>query len=475
MKYIPTLKYLAGLCMCLFAFAAFSQTKSDSSFMAQPLISGPLSVTITSSATTVCSGSVVTFSVSASSGGTNPTFTWNVNGTNVGTGSSYSTTLSANATVYCEMASGTSFAKSNTLSITVNPSTTPSVSITFTSNSICQGTAVTFTATPVNGGTSPGYQWESNGSPISGATGNTYTSSSLTNGQVIACNMNSSSACVTSGTVTSNSVTMIVTPTVGTPSSPSGTLARYQGSGTSPYTTSASNAVGYNWNITPTSAGTISGSPTAGTVTWSSTYSGSATIAVSANGCNGPSSSVSTVVTVYPTLVSGAISPGGQYTNYNTAPTAMTATAATGGNGTYSYQWYYSTNGTSWSSLSGATGLSYAPPPLTSTTYYQLQSTSFGLTVTSGNVTVTVYPQLVSGTISPSNQNINYNAVPTLSVSGATGGNGSYSYQWESCGTINGTYTPISGATSSSYTPSAGLTATTYYEVVQSSNGVSVT
>jgi gliding motility-associated-like protein len=45
---------------------------------------------------------------------------------------------------------------------------------------------------------------------------------------------------------------------------------------------------------------TISGTGTTGTVTWAAGFSGQATISVTANGCNGPSAPVSTIVTLTP-------------------------------------------------------------------------------------------------------------------------------------------------------------------------------
>lgn len=76
-------------------------------------------------------------------------------------------------------------------------------------NLICSGTSVTFTATPTNGGGSPTYQWYVNGSPV-GAGGTTYTTSSLTNGQVVTCVMTSSLGGVVGSPCTSNSITMTV-------------------------------------------------------------------------------------------------------------------------------------------------------------------------------------------------------------------------------------------------------------------------
>jgi len=108
---------------------------------------------------------------------------------------------------------------------TINPTVTPSVSVAATATTICAGTSVTFTATPVNGGT-PTYQWKLNGSNISGATNNTYTSTALTNGNVITCDMNSTVACASPVTVTSNTTIMVVNQV---PLAQAGTDATYSG------------------------------------------------------------------------------------------------------------------------------------------------------------------------------------------------------------------------------------------------------
>ena len=196
-------------------------------------------------------------------------------------------------------------------------------------------------------------------------------------------------------------------------------------------------------------------------------------VVVYSNGASASGSSA--VVTVYPAIQPGSVSPS-QTINYNTAPTSLSVSGVSGGNGSYTYQWYYSSNGGgTWTAISGATLATYAPGALTTSTEYEVVVTSNGSSATSGVATITVYPQLVTGTISPSSQTINYGRVPgAMTISGTTGGNGTYSYQWESATASGGPYTPIGGATGSSYTPGA-LIATTRYEVVTTSNGVPVT
>ena len=79
--------------------------------------------------------------------------------------------------------------------VTENPLLSASVSITGTT--ACPGGVLLFTATPVNGGTSPTYQWYNNGVVIPNETASTYSASGLLAGDVINVKMIPSGSCVT--------------------------------------------------------------------------------------------------------------------------------------------------------------------------------------------------------------------------------------------------------------------------------------
>lgn len=182
-------------------------------------LSPSISIAITSGSNPSCTGQNVTFTATVNNGGTNISYQWKKNGSNVGTNSpTFSSTSLANGDVItCVLTTcaSTSTQTSNAITMTVTSSSAPTVSIAVTSgsNPTCTGQSVTFTATPTNGGSAPTYQWKVNGNNVTGS-GNTYTSSSLANGNVVSCVMTSNSSCANPTTATSNSVTMQVSSSV---------------------------------------------------------------------------------------------------------------------------------------------------------------------------------------------------------------------------------------------------------------------
>lgn len=182
------------------------------------------SVSVTSSATTICQGATLSFTAFALNGGSTPIYQWQINGVNAGSNSNtFSTaTLTNNAVVKVIMTSSAlcstpQAATSNEIIITVIPTPVASVSIAASQNNICAGSSVTFTATPLNGGTIPTYQWQVNGINV-GANSNTFTTNTLANNAQVKCILSSNAACIGTATVNSNTIIMAVnasvTPTI---------------------------------------------------------------------------------------------------------------------------------------------------------------------------------------------------------------------------------------------------------------------
>ena len=88
---------------------------------------------------------------------------------------------------------------SDSFVVTINPTLTPAVTVTaFPGTSVCFGTSVTYTATPVNGGTAPTYQWYINSIFAGIGSSLTYTPSA---GDSVSCILTSSVPCPTATTV----------------------------------------------------------------------------------------------------------------------------------------------------------------------------------------------------------------------------------------------------------------------------------
>ncbi len=186
----------------------------------------PISVTIVSNKpnNAICQGDTVTFTATPVNGGATPIYSWRRNSTTVvGNGPTYTASnLNNNDNIHCVMTTSIDCPSSNSvlsnyIRVVVNPVVSPSVSITSGSGtSICAHTKVTFTATPVNAGAAPDYQWQKNGIDV-GSNSQTYTDSGMTNGDIIRCILTSTSGCASIKTATSNILTMNVSPSV-TPS-----------------------------------------------------------------------------------------------------------------------------------------------------------------------------------------------------------------------------------------------------------------
>ncbi len=191
-------------------------TQTQNVVITNPVIGISIASNVGSS---ICAGSSVTFTATATNAGSTPAYQWAVNGSNIGTNSAIftSTTLNNGDVVTCVVTStlpcnNGATATSNSITMTVTPTIATAVSIvSSTGTSICAGTSVTFTATPTNGGT-PTYQWFVGSTPV-GTNSAAYTTTSLSNGQTVSCQMTSSLTCPLPAVATSNLITFTVNPT----------------------------------------------------------------------------------------------------------------------------------------------------------------------------------------------------------------------------------------------------------------------
>ena len=183
----------------------------------------PAGISISASANPVCSGSSATFTATPSNGGSNPEYQWKVNGSNTGSNNpSFSYTPAAGDQVSCMMTSNASCpsgnpATSNSITMALTSTTPVSVSITRSADNVCQGTSLTFTATAVNAGTTPVYQWKVNGS----GTGTNSPSFTYTpaNNDVVTCSLYGDVTCPSPNPAISNSLTMSVVSAPAAPAS----------------------------------------------------------------------------------------------------------------------------------------------------------------------------------------------------------------------------------------------------------------
>jgi uncharacterized protein (TIGR02145 family) len=121
---------------------------------------------------------------------------------------------------------------------------------------------------------------------------------------------------------------------------------------------------------------------------------------------------------------------------YNTTPAAMTATTSNGTGGV-SYQWYSGTSSAAATETIGsATANIYAPGSLTETTYYRAVATFTGSgcgAATAAAIAKTVRENFSPGAISTTGQTICEGGTPVAigSETDASGGDGSYIYEWK--------------------------------------------
>lgn len=412
----------------------------------------------------ICVGTSITFTASPTNGGSNPGYQWRVNGNPVSgqTGSTFTTSsLSNNDQVTVVLTSNdpcasplsaTSSAVTVNLVTSILPTVTASSSIP--SNSICAGQSITFTANPTNGGSNPGYVWRINGNAVSGQTGSTFTTSSLTNGQQVSVQLTSSFGCASPQTVSSTAISVTVNPLV----SPSVSVSSSQGTSicqgsNTTLTANPSNGgpnPAYQWFVD----GILINGATSATYSTPTNLSNSViyTVQLTSNAaCVNPVSVTSQNFTL---TISPSVTPTIGFSSSVAGNTicsgqSITFTAnSTNGGATPGYQWRINN-----ADVPGQTGSTFTSTTLANNDQVSVRLTSNAscanpTSVTAPNQTITVTPSspaavsvtsnVVNNTICPS-QSITFTANPVNGGSNPT-------YQWK----LNGNN--INGETNPTYT-----------------------
>ena len=299
----------------------------------------PGSIVTAGGPTTFCSGSSVAFSAPAGD-----TYQWQLNGNPISgaISNTYTASSAGNYSVLITNSSGcTNTSSSQAVTVNALPSAVVTVSGATT---FCSGGSVIF-----NTAAGDMYQWELNGTPVSGETSNTYTATASGNYSVVVTNSNACTNTSLVETVLVNPLPSAIVTAAGVTSFCSGDSVML----------SSSSATTFQWMY--------NGNPISGATTnmYDALNTGDYSVMISDGTCS--ATSVNTMVTVYALPTTPVITQSGA---------VLTSTSAS------SYQWYYNGN-----PISGAISSSYTVTA--NGTYYVVITNANGCEATSASVLIT--------------------------------------------------------------------------------------
>ncbi len=419
----------AGSYSCLITNVAGSVTSSAATLTVYPETN--LVIRTQPASQGINLGNSVTFSVLATS--IEPIgYQWRKNGISISgaTSSSYtipavSSTDAANYTCIVSDPDELLLTTAATLTVQIAPAITSQPSSLTVNQNASAAFSITATGTPA-----PTYQWQLNGSDVSGATSASYTIASTQ-----AANAGSYTCVVTNaaGSVTSSAATLTVQIPPAITSQPSSLTVNQNASAAFSITATGTPAPTYQWRLNGTN---ISGATAASysVASAQAANAGSYTCVVTNAAGSVTSAAATLTVQIAPAITSQPTSLA--VLQNSAAVLSITAT----GTPAPTYQWRL--NGTN---ISGATAASYsiASAQAANAGSYTCVVTNAAGSVTSAAATLTV--QIAPAiTAQPTSLTVNQNASAVLSVTAT--GTPAPTYQWR----LNGTN--ISSATSASYT-----------------------
>lgn len=347
---------------------------------------------------------------------------------------------------------------------------TPIVGIAVSpSSTICQNANATFTATVLGtGGGTVTYKFMVNGGTVQNNASNIYTTTTLSNGDVVSCDITVSGGCVTSTTASSGTITMTIMPPP-TNISPTGTTAICSGTSTNISVPGSQTGVKYQLR---NNVGNVNiGSPVAGnggtinfsTGNLSSTTTYNIFATDTTTNCSQQLSPTITI-TVNPLPVNRTVAPSSSTVCFGTG-TNITVASSTNSTTTYQLRNNFDNSLVGPAVIGNGGTINLPTGNLTSTTTFNVLAT---ITATGCTAQMSVLPVIsvipvISNNTITANQTICSGATPSSLVgSTPTGGSGSYTYNWQqstdsiSFGNASGTRTGIN------YSPPA-LSQTTWY------------
>ena len=432
-------------------------------------------VTVSPSALTICDGGTTLFTAAVTGGTGTSVFQWqSFNGTiwsNVGTNQNTYTTpaLTVGTYTYRVLVSQASGCNAVSADQVVSVVADPTVTVAIAESTICSGGTTLLTAT-VSGGTGTTvYQWQFNTSGSTwanvGTNQDNYTTPVLTTAGTYTYRVLITQASGCSAQSANAVVNVVADPTVNITAS---SLNICDG-GTTTFTAVVSGGTGtplYQWQFNNSGTWTNVGTNNAVFTTpvlavGSYSYR---LIVTQATGCSVQSANQTVTVVADPTLSMSINNPtlciGGTAT--------LTATVS-GGTGTSVYQWQENVLG-SWTNI-GTNQNSYTTPVLNANgtyTYRVIVTQNSGCSVMSADQIVTVVADPLI-TVEPVGFVECIGQSNSLTVS-ATGGTGTFTYQWQVGNTSTGPWNNV-GTNSNSYTPPSASQQTLYYRVLISSSG----
>ena len=326
-----------------------------------------------------------------------------------------------------------------------------------------------------------GYQWNLNGTPISGATNSTYSVSNPTSANAGTYTVTASNA---AGGTNSNSAEVVVGSTI--TAQPASLTVNATQTATFSVSVTGQSPFQYQWYATlpDPSTGPISGatSSTYTTPPVDNTYNGLQYDVTATDACGTVLTSNFATLTVTnnnvpPTIVT---QPQGIAVTVNGATASFTVVASGTMPPALTYQWYRIPAGSvSGTAIIGATAATYNVPSASAAAgndqdkYYVKVSNSYGQAVSEDATLAVGNGILIQITNQPVTQYVNQGDSATFQIT-ATSAAPSLTYQWYEAPPGSSAFTAISGATSASYTIASTTTAQTgsVFRVVVGNGGL---